>query len=983
MLGTDREDSALATRRGLIEFRATDRLILHRLVEGVRPLWPGFLDGLYDRLGANPETAPLFVHGDVVKGLKGSLQRYLEDLFTTEPSLAGERRHAEAAWRVGAVHHRLRVSPDWFVATYAHFVSWHVGRFAEAGLAPQELGEATAALLRAVFYDISLVLDAYGASEVEALRAHKEAVVTSPARSPAPETHKAAALSSLVASPMASVRVTAERLDQRVDFLGLTLEDRAALAGLRPALLHAAPPVLDAFYAFIGETPALAALAPPEALEGLKSQVASYWRELASADFSRPYAASRVRIGMVHERIGLDLTSYLAGLGRQAAGLIARIQPDAAALSALVKAIFFDASFVIDAYMEARRETLLRADAFADRVVSGLAAAVAVLDEQGRVVSANPAMLDLTPGAAGLIYRLPIVDALPIAEIGEALDAVRETGRSRAVAFGRLGRRPFRITAIRLERRDGFDPGVFAMIFDDLSDVLKLAQQADEATQGLVDLIHRSGALLFQMSPDTLEINTISRPVMELTGYRDVHFLGVPGAWMELVQEEDRAEVTEVLAAPKLGVDQVLTYRILTAAGTVRTVRSHVIGRRDDAGRLYAYVSTVDAKMELALDRLQIERDLAREQADKAEAESKAKSEFLAQISHELRNPMTGVLGLAHILEGADLPEVEARQVRLIVKAGEGMLGLLNDILDLARIASGRLDLSVKAVDLADLVEEVGQVWSVLAAQKHLGFNLDIAPEARGYFLCDPVRVRQILVNLVSNAVKFTRVGSVTLSLGLQGEAVLISVSDTGPGVSQEDREKLFLPYEQGDAGMKLGREGAGLGLSVCRRLARLMGGQIRLAPGSDEGAVFEALLPLGRAPAPALAANLADASVRSGLKILVAEDNAVNRLVIETVLQAACVETCVVENGAEAIEQAVRFGPDLILMDLHMPVMDGEAAARRIRKDLPHTRIIALTGDGQSLSAETLQARGFDGIVLKPFTPAELVQAIQRQLAP
>ena len=375
------------------------------------------------------------------------------------------------------------------------------------------------------------------------------------------------------------------------------------------------------------------------------------------------------------------------------------------------------------------------------------------------------------------------------------------------------------------------------------------------------------------------------------------------------------------------------------------------------------------------------------------EAASDAKSESLARMSHEIRTPLNGVLGMAQALAAeTDLKPEHQRRLSVIRESGESLLVILNDILDLSKVEAGRLELEKIPFDLGEIVRAAQETFAPQAAAKGVGFRVDLDPRASGVYLGDPTRFRQILYNLLSNAVKFTDRGQVAMAVSWRNEVLEVEVSDSGVGIAPEDLARLFSRFQQVDTSTTRRYGGTGLGLSICRELAELMGGAIEAQSAPGTGARFTLLLPLRRVgdaetqqreaetPAERSAAALAEGGPR--LRVLAAEDNAVNQLVLRTLLEQIGIEPVIVGDGAAAVE-AWRTTPcDLILMDVEMPVLDGVAAARAIREaeaaeGRARTPILALTANAMQHQVTAYLAVGLDGHVAKPIDAAQLYEAI------
>jgi len=385
----------------------------------------------------------------------------------------------------------------------------------------------------------------------------------------------------------------------------------------------------------------------------------------------------------------------------------------------------------------------------------------------------------------------------------------------------------------------------------------------------------------------------------------------------------------------------------------------------------------------------------ARAAQSAAVAANLAKSQFIANVSHEIRTPLNGVLGMAQMLAADDLSDVQRQRVDIIHSSGEVLLSILNDVLDFSKIEAGKLDLEAMPFDLVKIAGDVQAAFSAVAQSKSLELDLRLEGARPGELrLGDPTRVRQIVSNLVSNALKFTHNGGVEIVLSCLDAGVVISVRDTGIGIPKDKLPKLFGQFEQVDASTTRRFGGTGLGLSICHELSRLMGGRIVVESEFGTGSIFTVHLPLQRVgaleEAPSKAAATFDrAEAASGeLRVLAAEDNKTNQLVLTTFLQQLGVTPTIVENGAQAVE-AWRTGAfDLIFMDMQMPVMDGLTAVRAIRAaeaaaSRPRAPIIALTADVMSHHLEGYRHTGVDAVVSKPIQFVELAQAMRSLLEP
>ncbi|MDI1325464.1 MAG: ATP-binding protein [Brevundimonas sp.] len=378
------------------------------------------------------------------------------------------------------------------------------------------------------------------------------------------------------------------------------------------------------------------------------------------------------------------------------------------------------------------------------------------------------------------------------------------------------------------------------------------------------------------------------------------------------------------------------------------------------------------------------------EARDAAQAASSAKSQFLANMSHEIRTPLNGVIGLAQAMARTGLSEDQREMLELIQSSGRTLQVLLSDILDLARVESGRLELAEETFDLGCAVREAARLYESAASEKGLQFFVEITPGADCWITGDMVRLKQILTNLVSNAVKFTSTGFVSLTASpgpdRDGAPTLrFSVEDTGIGFDCETRARLFSRFEQADGAITRKFGGSGLGLAISRQLAEMMGGDLDCESEPGGGSAFILTIPFRAAGRP-VAAGLSPSRAADGdqpvIRVLLADDHPVNRKVVELILAQASVELVSVEDGALAL-QACRDGDfDLILMDMQMPVMDGLTAIREIRlheaaMGLGRTPIVMLTANALGEHITMAEAAGADRHLAKPFDAAELLELV------
>jgi signal transduction histidine kinase/FixJ family two-component response regulator len=369
---------------------------------------------------------------------------------------------------------------------------------------------------------------------------------------------------------------------------------------------------------------------------------------------------------------------------------------------------------------------------------------------------------------------------------------------------------------------------------------------------------------------------------------------------------------------------------------------------------------------------------------DQVRRQSAIKALFLGTMSHELRTPLHGILGLTELLKQQFAEPVAKHRLELIDSSGKHLLELIGALLDVSRIDAGRLELHLAPVDLEKEIRTISDLYEIRCQGKGLGFRSSIRFPHPFWVMADPARVRQVLHNLLGNAVKFTQNGLVSLTVHMQGDHCAFEVTDTGPGIDPEDIQHIFEAFRQGDETAARPSDGTGLGLTIARELARAMGGDVRVSSAVGVGSrfVFTAALALAEPssiPVHPIAPTGARRRLAAGCRVLLVEDNEVNALIASAHLEQLGVDVVRAYNGKEAVDIAFqRPRPTVVLMDCRMPVMDGPSATREIRaiertSGLPRLPIIALTASPTDEEKKQCHDAGMTGFLSKPFTLEQL----------
>jgi PAS domain S-box-containing protein len=498
---------------------------------------------------------------------------------------------------------------------------------------------------------------------------------------------------------------------------------------------------------------------------------------------------------------------------------------------------------------------------------------------------------------------------------------------------------------------------------------LKIALQAASAGVFETDLERRT----FWCSPEFTEIIG-----------RQLTFEEACGIWPHIHPDDVALVQSAVDSSQQARGDAHAEWRVRLPSGEWRWIEVYGLPTYGDSAvplRLTGVAVDIDERKRQQLALVEAQTS--------AQSAAEAKAEFLANISHEIRTPMNGVLGVLHLLAQEPLSEGGRRLLTEAETCGRMLSELLNDVIDFSKVDAGRLELAPEPLDPAQVLESVVELMRPQAEAKRLQLGVEVEGD-RDWILADPVRLRQVLFNLIGNAVKFTVEGGVKVRLrisgvGRGGRRIRFEVTDTGVGIPEAAQAGLFGRFIQADGSTARRFGGSGLGLAITKRLAELMGGDVGFVSEEGRGSTFwfEAPVPLARQPAAPDPNSAGDLGL-DGVRILLVEDNPTNRLVGTKILEALGAKVETADDGTAGVCAVRRGDYDLVLMDIQMPGMDGLEATRRIRA-LPGaasaTPIIAMTANALSHQKDTYLAIGMDGLVAKPISPAQLTAEIVRVL--
>lgn len=919
-----------------------------------------FLDSLYARLQEYPETAALLSTDEQVQRLKIHQRHYLHELFELDVDWAYVLRRL---W-IGVVHHRVRLLPQWYLTTYSHFVCDHLDPITRSAESREQAHAQALAMIKKIFFDASLALDSYGRNEESAQWSAARGLAEGSDSHHA--AHHAGAFEHAPPRPAPSpsysrIRLTSENTLERRRFIGLTDDDIVTLRSLQPLVARHTTRILDEFYEFHSRSMETKILVPPPTVDRLKHQVGAYWMELCDGTFDRPYAASRMRIGVIHEKVGLQLQWYLAGLARQTDGFLraiaSEIEEPAQAMRALIRAVFFDLSFIIDAYMESRADTLLRSEGYASQLVAGLASAVAVLDGADRLISANRTLVSVVSGDPAVLYLMPVDRAIPIPEVTTLVHRVRAGEAARLASFGKLGGRSYRITAMSLAGGDGGAASV-AVVLDDVTELVRISRDIDRQADHFEQLADAVGSLLWEVESATWTVVAINRAAVTLTGYRDVHFLGRPLAWIERIVEDDRETFMRRANSLAAGEQCEVDYRLRRADGSEIWVRSR-LARAREAGDARLIASTIDITATRRAEALRLE----------------AIAKMAGGVAHIVNNSLTGVLGgielhargtggmeRAPLLQEAVQSTHKARRMAAQLLTFAGRQLLKPEPLSLSRECAAALPVVLAmlgpSVRIFDAFHE--PLWLCRADRDMLVKSLE----------CLAANARQAMGAHGEFRIATRNVDGSSLPVSDNGHGrdwVELEVSDTGEGMTEQVKQRAIEPFFT----TRSIAESAGLGLSMVYGFVMQSGGEVRIDSTPSVGTRVTLRF-------PRLEANVVSPTVARRPAVLLVEDDAGVRRLTSAMISLLGYEVHETGLASEARALAASIRPQVLVTDIVLGQgTDGVSLAAELVQGDRALSVILVSGYSEAQFDLSALPESFQ-FLAKPFS----VSALQKCLS-
>ncbi|MEJ2501127.1 MAG: ATP-binding protein, partial [Campylobacterales bacterium] len=525
----------------------------------------------------------------------------------------------------------------------------------------------------------------------------------------------------------------------------------------------------------------------------------------------------------------------------------------------------------------------------------------------------------------------------------------------------------------------------------ELIDAKRMAESLLNEQKSLLSLFDKGDSVLFKWKNDARwSIDYVSDNVCKLLGYAKNDFLKGRVVYASCIHKADLPQVIdEVRTAVKKGLDYFVhePYRIVTEHGEIKWVLDYTVTQKDARGQITHFIGYLNDITALK----QYEKELL-EATRSAEEANRSKSAFLANMSHEIRTPMHAILGFVEQLAKGEKDPDRQKQFAVINSAGQTLLNIINDILDLSKIESGKMDIESHPYPLRELCTEAAELFAPQIQDKHIDYNLEIEPGLPDCIRTDALRLKQIVFNLLSNAIKFTpEYGSITLNTGCDQQRLRISVTDTGVGIAPDKLEKIFDAFDQEDVSTTRKFGGTGLGLTIASRLVKMMGGELRVESRLGKGSRFYFDIPVHVCDEKTAETDTGDAATAAdhpllNVHLLVAEDNPTNQMLMRIILEEAGVTYDMANDGVEAISMYKTNRYDAVVMDENMPNMNGIEAAKHIRiieadNHLPHIPIIAVTANALPEDRQRFLDAGMDDYISKPYSEKDIIDTLHRHL--